>query len=86
MQSYPYYIPARIDSGQMKKLFRDKKYKTCSEANAALTAWIKNHPVMSAAYQHVILEYRDTYDCKILAIYTNGTYLYVDETCEPKYF
>lgn len=86
MQTYPYYIPAEITSGQMQKLFRDKKYNTHSDAMKALMAWAKNHPKIFNSNQFVILEYTGTYDCKILSIYTNGAYVYVDKTCEPQYF
>lgn len=85
-QSYPYYIPALIESGQMIKLFRDKKYKTHSEALKALMAWAKNHPKHFSVNQFVILEYTSTYTCKILSIYTNGNYTYVDKECSPEYF
>lgn len=85
-QTYPYYVPAKVYAGQMQKLFREKKYKTCSEAAAAFQTWANNHPNVFNTNQFVILEYTNTYDCKILGIYTNGTYLYVDKTCEPKYF
>lgn len=86
MQTYPYYVPAGITSGQMQKLFRDKKYKTHSDAMKALMAWAKNHQNTFNSNQFVILEYTATYECKILSIYTNGAYVYVDKTCEPQYF
>lgn len=86
MQTYPYYIPAQITSGQMQKLFRDKKYNTHSDAMRALMAWSKNHPKIFNSNQFVILEYTSQYECKILSIYTNGAYVYVDKTCEPQYF
>lgn len=85
-QTYPYYVPAKITSGQMQKLFRDKKYKTHSEAMRALMAWAKNHQSTFSKSQYVTLEYTSQYECKILSIYTNGTYIYVDKTCEPQYF
>ena len=86
MQTYPYYVPAEITSGQMQKLFRDKKYKTHSEAMKAFMAWAKNHQNTFNNNQFVILEYTSQYECKILSIYTNGVYVYVDKTCEPQYF
>ena len=85
-QTYPYYVPAEITSGQMQKLFRDKKYNTHSEAMRALMAWAKNHQSIFSKSQYVTLEYTSKYECKILGIYTNGTYIYVDKTCEPQYF
>ena len=86
MQTYPYYVPAEITSGQMQKLFRDKKYKTQSEAIRALMTWAKNHKKIFDTNQFVVLEYTANYECKILSIYTNGVYTYVDKTCEPEYF
>ena len=86
MQKYPYYIPAEITSGQMQKLFHDRKYNTHSDAIRALMALAKHHPIMFSKSQYVTLEYTSQYECKILSIYTNGTYIYVDKTCEPQYF
>lgn len=86
MQKYPYYVPAKITSGQMQKMFRDKKYKTHSEAMRAFMTWAKNHPRLFSESQYVTLEYTSQYECKILSIYTNGTYIHVDKTCEPQYF
>lgn len=85
-QTYPYYIPAQITSGQLQKLFRDKKYNTHSDTMRALMAWAKNHQSIFSKSQYVTLEYTSQYECKILGIYTNGTYIYVDKTCEPQYF
>ena len=84
--TYPYYVPAEIGAGQMQKMFRDKKYKTHSEALGALMAWAKNHQNHFNQRQFVVLEYTSQYQCKILSVYTNGNYTYVDKECEPKYF
>ena len=85
-QTYPYYVPAQVSSGQMVKLFRDKKYNTHSEAVNALAIWAKRHQKIFNENQYVTLEYTSQYQCKILGIYTNGAYIYVDKTCEPQYF
>lgn len=85
-QSYPYYIPAKISAGQIQKLFRDKKYGTHSDCLRALMGWAKNHQNIFSSGQYVTMEYTGTYECKILSVYTNGTFTYVDKVCDPKYF
>lgn len=85
-QNYPYYIPAMINAGQMTKLFHDKKYKTHSEAIEALSRWAKNHQSHFNRNQFVVLEYIGIYQCKILSIFTNGNYTYVDKECSPEHF
>ena len=27
-QTYPYYVPVKVSSGQLLKIYRDKKFKT----------------------------------------------------------
>ena len=43
-QTYPYYIPVKIYSGQLLKVYKDKKYKTYIEAYNSLLSWSKSYP------------------------------------------
>lgn len=86
MQKYPYYTVASIESGQMQKLFRDKKYPTNSEATAALGRWANKHKKSFETMQFVTIEYSSQFQSKILGIYTNGAYLYVCSACDQEHF
>ena len=71
-QTYPYYIPVKISSGQLLKVYKDKKYKTYIEAYNSLQSWSKSYPKSFNEKQYGILEYIDQYDCKIVTIFTKG--------------
>ena len=81
-QNYPYYIPAQIDGGILRKLFNNKKFKTHNDAVEAMTnryknlAEITNHNSFLTT-QNVILEYTAEYQGYIVSIYTNGEYIFV---------
>lgn len=71
-QTYPYYIPVKIYSGQLLKVYKDKKYKTYIEAYNSLQSWFKSYPKSFNEKQYGILEYIDQYDCRIVTIFTKG--------------
>ena len=71
-QTYPYYIPVKIYSGQLLKVYKDKKYKTYTEAYNSLQFWSKSYPKCFNEKQYGILEYIDQYDCRIVTIFTKG--------------
>lgn len=71
-QTYPYYIPVKIYSGQLLKVYKDKKYKTYIEAYNSLLSWSKSYPKSFNEKQYGIIEYIDQYDCSIVTIFTKG--------------
>jgi len=70
--TYPYYVAVHIDSGQMVKMFRGKKFKTFLECAEAIRKWSTNHPDIWKDWQIAILEYTDLYQSRIRNIWTNG--------------
>ena len=82
MTNYPYYIPAQVDGGILRKLFNNKKFKTHNDAVEAMTnryenlAEITNYNAFLNT-QNVILEYTAEYQGLIVSIYTNGDYTFI---------
>jgi hypothetical protein len=70
--NYPYFTAVYIDSGQMVKMFRDKKFKTFLECAEAIRKRSINHPNIWNDRQIAILEYTNTYQSRIRSIWTNG--------------
>jgi len=74
-QFYPYYVVARIDAGQMVKIFHDKKFHSYMEAVDAMHRKYEslrkfyNRNLMDDS-QIVILEYTTQYQGKICTIYS----------------
>lgn len=81
-QNYPYYIPVQMDSGILRKLFTNKKFKTHNDAVEAMTnryknlAEITNHNSFLTT-QNAILEYTEEYQGRIVSLYTDGEYTFV---------
>ena len=71
-QTYPYYIPVKISSGQLLKVYKDKKFKSYNESYDVLQDWFKKHPKGFYEHQYGILEYTDQYECKLITIFTKG--------------
>lgn len=77
MNSYPYYIPVRVDASVLKKIFKTKKFKTHSDA---VNAMVRNYESLSEITGHnsfiitqnAILEYINEYSSNIVTIFTNG--------------
>lgn len=65
---YPYYVSAKVYSGQLLKIFKTKKYKTYTDCYFDLIRW-KN---ICKEGQFVILEYTSNYECKIVTIITDN--------------
>ena len=74
-QIYPYYVVARIDAGQMVKIFHDKKFNSYMAAVDAMNRKyeslrkVYNRNIMEDS-QIVILEYTKQYQGKICTIYS----------------
>ena len=71
-QTYPYYVPVKISSGQLLKIYKDKKFKSYTESYDVLQYWFKKYQKNFYEHQYAILEYIDQYDCKIVTIFTKG--------------
>ena len=69
MTEYPYFSINLVEGGLLKKLFKNKHYKTATDANNALIKWLKNHPTYNN--QIVILEYTTYYTSRIYAVIEN---------------
>ena len=67
---YPYYVSARVYSGQLQKVFKTAKYKTYDDCYLALKRWLFR--IKSNEGQYVILQYTSSYECKILTIITDN--------------
>lgn len=82
--NYPYYIPVRLDGGQLKKIFGQSKFNTFMDAvNALKTKCHRMESILGnlfARNQFVILEYTNLYDSKIVAIfnYAEDKLIYVN--------
>ena len=72
ISNYPYYIIVHIDSGQMPKLLRGKKFYSYNECLETLARWGSNHSDIWDSWQIAILEYTNTYQSRIKTIFTNG--------------
>lgn len=67
---YPYYVSAKVYSGQLSKVFKTIKYKTYTDCYFALKRWL--FQIKSDKGQYVILEYTSNYECKIVTIITDN--------------
>ena len=79
-QNYPYYTVARIDAGQMVKIFNDKKFKSYMSAVDAMHNKYESFSKimgnnMFKRSQIVILEYTNIYQGKICSIYSFGNHI-----------
>ena len=70
-QTYPYYIAAKVDAGQLVKVYKDKKFKSYNDCYDALQRWATNYPKSYGKGQFVIVEYTSYYECRIITIFTN---------------
>lgn len=68
---YPYYIAAKVDAGQLVKVYKDKKFKSYNDCYDALQRWATNFPKTYSKEQFVIIEYISNYECRIITIITN---------------
>ena len=71
-QTYPYYVPVKVSSGQLLKIYRDKKFKTYKESYNVLQDWFQKHQKSFYEQQYGILKYTDQYECKLITIFTKG--------------
>ena len=83
MINYPYYIPAQVDSGVLRKLFKNNKFKTHNDAVQAMTEKYARLADITGYNsflntQNVILEYTAEYEGRIVGIYTDGNYTMID--------
>ena len=84
MTEYPYYVVARIDAGQMVKIFGDRKFKSYV---SAVDAMHKKYERLSKAFGHsmfelsqiVIIEYTKQYQGKICSMYSFGKFIKIIE-------
>ena len=67
---YPYYIAVKVDSGQLLKLYRDKKFKSYNECYEILNKFFTLYPNSYKNNQYAILEYTNHMECKIITIIT----------------
>lgn len=70
--TYPYYVAAKVDSGQLVKVFRDKKFKSYSECFETLDYWFTIHQDSFCSGQFAIVEYTDYMNGKIVTIITEA--------------
>ena len=78
MLKYPYYIVVYFDSGVLKKLFHDTKFKSFTDAVNAMTFRVKRFPNFMKDNQVMILEYTMTYQGRITTIYNYGETVFVN--------
>ena len=86
MQKYPYYIPVQVDAGQMRKLFRNKKYETYLQCVEALVRWSLAHKNVWDTGQFALLEYTSQYQSRIIGVFTDGDFAGVAQISDNKYF
>lgn len=71
-QIYPYYVPVKVNSGQLLKIYRDKKFKTYKESYNVLQNLSQKYQKSFYENQYGILKYTDQYECKLITIITKG--------------
>ena len=59
---YPYYVPCHMTEGQLKKLWRNKRWVSKASALSALAKAVED----VTDEQYVILQYTGRYKCKIV--------------------
>lgn len=70
-QTYPYYTAAKVDVGQLVKVFKDKKFKSYNDCYDALQRWASTYHKFFSNGQYAIVEYTSHYECRIVTIFTN---------------
>lgn len=70
--TYPYYVAAKVDAGQLVKVFKDKKFKSYSECFDSLDFWFTIHQDSFCNGQFAIVEYTDYMNGKIVTIITEA--------------
>ena len=73
VQVYPYFIITKVQSGQLIKINKNKKFKTYSDCYDYAQRWFSLHPESHAINQFAIIEYVSQYEGKIITIFSNQT-------------
>jgi capsid portal protein len=68
---YPYFTSAKVNSGQLVKINKNKKFKTYKDCYDDLFIWFNKHPKSYDEGQFVIIEYVNLYYSVIKTIITN---------------
>ena len=84
MNEYPYYIVVRFESGILRKVFNDKKFKNAADAEKALFKLNEYHNKAGRTNlidnnQFAILEYTAEYQGKISILYNFGEPMKINE-------
>lgn len=74
---YPYYVAVKVSSGQLLKVYKDKKFKSYNDCYDSLQKWAFHYPKSYREGQYAIVEYTSSYECRIVTIITNTVVIHL---------
>lgn len=74
---YPYYVAVKVSSGQLLKVYKDKKLKSYNDCYDSLQKWAFHYPKSYCEGQYAIVEYTSSYECRIVTIITNTVVIHL---------